>query len=44
MVGMAFVLGQDYRMLKIYIYIYYIHPELRIFGCRFYPGKGVGPL
>ena len=26
MVGMAFVLGQDYRMLKIYTPIYTIHP------------------
>ena len=30
--------------ILIYIYIYYIHPELRIRNCRFGSGKGVGPL
>lgn len=26
------------------IYIYYIHPELRIGDCRSRTGKGAGPL
>ena len=28
----------------IYIYIYYIHPQLRIENCRFRSGKGARPL
>ena len=28
----------------IYIYVYYIHPELRIGNYRSGMGKGVGPL
>ena len=28
----------------VYIYIYYIHPELRIGDCPFGSGKGAGPL
>ena len=42
MVSMAFVLGQDYRILKIYIY--YTPPELRIKNSRFRSGKGAEPL
>ena len=26
------------------LYIYYIHPELRISNCHFRSGKGAGPL
>ena len=29
---------------RSFIYIYYIHPELRIGNCRFRSGKGAGPL
>jgi len=28
----------------VLIYIYYMHPELRIGNCRFGSGKGAGPL
>ena len=37
---MGFVRRDDEGMRYIYIYIHYIHPELRIGDCRSGSGKG----
>ena len=37
-------LVRDNREMEEYIYIYYIHPELRIGNCLSGTKKGVGPL
>ena len=38
------LVGLGVHNVYIYMYIYYIHPELRIWDCLFRSRKGAGPL